>query len=177
MVFPLLENTNRAQKKVLEAKRVLLAKAEAEAKAKVEANAKSRAYSTIYKLVTLLAEELSRLRKEILAGRAPKIDALDAARLQLLTALASFDDAARLPLLQRFLRTSAIELVAALRSTIGTSALQTMAERYASSFTAAEAQAQALLGKLDDGDNGVTSGTSPASTPDVGGKRPWEASI
>jgi Ca-activated chloride channel family protein len=64
------------------------------------------------KLEKVIAEALEELK----AGRLPMADPLDAARNAVLGALAGFDRSSDVPALQKFIRTAAMELIAALRT-------------------------------------------------------------
>ncbi len=92
------------------------------------------------------AKALAAARNEAKAGRIPQIDVLEEARIDLLRTLAGSPLASDVPVLQRFLRQSAIELVAACRTEGATAAgLHEMFEHLAKLFEAALKEADAAL--------------------------------
>lgn len=92
------------------------------------------------------AKALAAARAEAKDGRIPQTDVLEEAREALVTVLAGSPIAADVPLLQRFLRQSAIELVAACATEGATAAgLHEMFEHHAKLFEAALKESDAAL--------------------------------
>jgi Ca-activated chloride channel homolog len=92
------------------------------------------------------AKALAAARAESRSGRIPQTDVLEEARAALVQVLASSPLAPDVPLLQRFLRQSALELVAACRTEGATAAgLHEMFEHHAKLFESALKEADAAL--------------------------------
>ncbi len=92
------------------------------------------------------AKALTAARLEAKAGRIPQTDVLEEARVDLVRTLAGSPLASDVPLLQRFLRQSAVELVAACRTEGATApGLHEMFEHHAKLFEAALKEADAAL--------------------------------
>ena len=92
------------------------------------------------------AQAFEAARQALAAGHTPPPDSLEAARAALLTALTASDIAADCPLLQRFLRSAAVELTAALRAApANTAALVPIFDRHHAAFQAACTQAAPYL--------------------------------
>lgn len=92
------------------------------------------------------AKALAAARAEAKAGRVPQTDVLEEAREALVKVLAGSPIAPEVPLLQRFLRQSAIELVAACATEGATAAgLHEMFEHHAKLFEAALKESDAAL--------------------------------
>ncbi|MEK7467103.1 MAG: VIT domain-containing protein [Planctomycetota bacterium] len=92
------------------------------------------------------AKALSAARAESKSGRIPQTDVLEEARVALLKTLAASPLAPDVPLLQRFLRQSSLELAAACRTEGATAAgLHEMFEHHAKLFESALKEADAAL--------------------------------
>ncbi|KAF0246665.1 MAG: hypothetical protein FD180_484 [Planctomycetota bacterium] len=92
------------------------------------------------------AKALAAARTESRAGRIPQTDVLEEARVALVQTLAASPLAPDVPLLQRFLRQSALELVAACRTDGATAAgLHEMFEHHARLFESALKEADAAV--------------------------------
>ena len=86
-------------------------------------------------------------RVELAAGRLPQPEPLERARAALLNSLAASSLGVELPLLQKFLRSAAVELVAALGSATATAAsLVPVFDRHAAALVEARDQARIPLG-------------------------------
>lgn len=95
-----------------------------------------------------LFKAVAEARAELARGALPAPDALEKARAALLQALASSSIASALPLLQKFLRASAVELVAALSAGPGAplAPLVALFARHAAALVAARDELRAALG-------------------------------
>lgn len=101
---------------------------------------------TFTRALEAFAKALAAARAEAKAGRIPQTDVLEEARAALVQALAGSPIAPEVPLLQRFLRQSAIELVAACATEGATAAgLHEMFEHHAKLFEAALKESDAAL--------------------------------
>jgi Ca-activated chloride channel family protein len=88
---------------------------------------------------------LNEARAALDAGRIPSAQEFEKARAALAKALASYADADRLPALQRFLRTAALELAAALASAAaGAAELKALFARHAEAFEEARKEVTAV---------------------------------
>lgn len=92
-----------------------------------------------------LQQAFEEARTALEAGRLPGADRLERARAELLKALASSMLAAELPKLQRFLRTEAVDLVAALRSGTPAPASLALVEKHAPALEEAVREAAPRL--------------------------------
>jgi Ca-activated chloride channel family protein len=122
-----------------------------------QSHEEKRANAEVLAAVEKLSTALEAVERDLAAGRTPGAAEVETARAELLALLGKFAEAARLPLLQRFLRTAGAELVAALKA----GASQPLVARHAKAFAQAKAEAEAALG--------------PAAS--RGARAPWEASI
>jgi Ca-activated chloride channel family protein len=95
-----------------------------------------------------LLKAVAEARVQLARGATPAPDALEKARAALLQALARSAIAGELPLLQKFLRASAVELVAALAAGPGAAlgTLVALFARHAAALVAAREEARAALG-------------------------------
>ncbi len=92
---------------------------------------------------------------EVDAGRVPPADPLEKARKALLDALAATDLGLAVPKLQRFLRSAAVEVVAALSTPgAGADALRPLLARHAAALADARKEAAAALGAAAGGPRG-----------------------
>ncbi|MEW6730698.1 MAG: VIT domain-containing protein [Acidobacteriota bacterium] len=104
-------------------------------------------HTAIRQALGLFEKALKTAEAEINAGRVPTAAAIEKARVALLKAIAESDLATQLPTLQRFLRTAAVELVAALETEgITTVTLQPIIERHKKAFEQARKEIEAQLG-------------------------------
>ena len=117
----------------------------------------TRANAEVLAAVEKLSAAMEAVQLDLAAGKKPVAAAVEMARNELLALLGKFAGVARLPLLQRFLRTAGAELVAALKA----GASPPLVARHAKAFAQAKAEAEAALG--------------PAAGSDA--RAPWEASI
>jgi hypothetical protein len=91
-------------------------------------------------------EAFEAARQALAEGHTPNPDALEAARATLLSALAASDLGADCALLQRFLRSTALELSAVLRAPgAQTAMLAALFDRHRAAFETARAQAATFL--------------------------------
>ncbi|MBS2025630.1 MAG: VWA domain-containing protein [Deltaproteobacteria bacterium] len=120
--------------------------------------ASAKETAAVHKAITELEAALKAAQADLANGKVPAAGALAGARGALMSLLASYADAARMPLLQKFLRTAAAELVAALSSGADARSLTALFSRHAAAFAAAKSEAMS---------------GAPADT----GKEPWEAKI
>lgn len=95
-----------------------------------------------------LLKAVAEARAQLARGATPPPDALEKARTALLQALARSAIASELPLLQKFLRASAVELVAALAAGPGSALgpLVALFARHAAALVAAREEVRAALG-------------------------------
>ncbi len=116
------------------------------ANAKEDAGPSPAERGAIGKALETFAAALMAARALIAAGQVPPAEALEKARAALLKALAGSEAGQRVPLLQRFLRLPAVELVAALGTPGATAAgLRALFERHEKIFVAARAETEAAL--------------------------------
>lgn len=102
--------------------------------------------------VAELIRVVEAIRAEIAAGRIPSADPLEKARKALIATLASSALAARVPKLQTFVRSGAIELVAALRTPgIDAAALAPLVARHAASLQEARREMSGDAGAFWEG--------------------------
>ena len=105
--------------------------------------------NAITNAVTAFANAWGKARTALLSNRISSPEALEDARIAVVRALASSDLGARLPAIQAFMRSSAIELVAAL-STAGLSVadLTKLFDHHAKPFEEALREVETVLSKL-----------------------------
>jgi hypothetical protein len=110
----------------------------------------------VERALSAFADALAGARRELEAGRVPPATPLDVARKALLERLAASDLGTELPALQRFLRSAAVEIVAALAAP-GVTAAQALEvfDRHARAFEEARAEARAKLGSAPPADPGA----------------------
>lgn len=88
-----------------------------------------------------LARALRETRTELAAGRKPAPDAIERTRAQLVKVLGRSEIGTRMPAMQRFLRSAAVEIVAALGSGMPTAALLELLDRHGKTFEEARKEA------------------------------------
>ena len=102
----------------------------------------------VWEALDKLREAVEAALADLKAGRRPSADTIDTARKALAKALAALDRADRLNLLQRFMRTGALELVAALAATdVEVLSLVGLFERHAKTLEDARAETHRLVEK------------------------------
>jgi Ca-activated chloride channel homolog len=100
----------------------------------------------VEKALAIFAKALSDARAEVDADLIPSPDPLEKARAELVKVLSGSSLGTELPALQRFLRTEAVELVAALRTTgITVAVLKPLFERHMETFEKARAETSSRL--------------------------------
>lgn len=102
----------------------------------------------LLKALDALRKAIEAALADLKAGKRPSADKLDEARKAVVKALAALDDASRLTLLQRFMRTAALELVAALAATeVEASSLVGLFEGHIATLAAAETETRQIVGQ------------------------------
>ncbi|MGV8119517.1 MAG: VIT domain-containing protein [Candidatus Xenobiia bacterium LiM19] len=92
------------------------AKPEADAEKKTDDAAKQKKVVTLASVVKALEKAIQDALDELKAHRLPKVEALEEARNNVMKVLAESDRSSDVPALQKFIRTAAVELIAALRT-------------------------------------------------------------
>jgi len=95
-------------------------------------------------LATLVAA-MTGARAELAAGRIPRVEPLERARIALLDALATSADSQRMPALQRFVRAGLVELIAALQSKTQLGEIFTLFELRAKELEEAKREARQAM--------------------------------
>lgn len=104
-------------------------------------------HEALWKALDELSKAIEAALVNLKAGKRPSATTLDKARKAVAKALAALDDADRLTLLQRFMRTAALELVAALAATdVEVASLVPLFEGHVKALETAEAETRRVVG-------------------------------